>query len=1129
MSQMVEKKTGPITREWKLLQLSAGTEAALQQATYKLAEYLKENPGLDLADVAFTLKTGRRSYKYRRTAVCSDTRDAINVLSSIVNPESPGYRRIHTGMPAAPGRPVVFMFSGQGSLYVNMGLDLYNREPQFREEVDRCFHILESFSDLTFKDAIYPSPGSLQGYREAKKKIADVRYIGPITLLLEYSAAKLLMKWGLKPDALIGYSFGEYTAACLSGVFSLEDVLKLTLQRGEMMLRVPVGSMMSVPLPEKKLEQLLPGNISIAAVNGPGFCIVSGPPEPIKRLRDELRAGGHDAYRFRVPRAGHSRMMVPFKEEFMTYFKGIHMDAPKIPYISGLTGTWITRQQAASPGYWSQHMTETIRFCDGIGQLIRELAPIFVQLGSDKTLPMFVNQQQEKGRPILALNMVKHREEKVPDLRFLLSRLGQLWMAGIRINWSEFYSYEKRKPVHFPRDLFRYKAGAKVNVPLERVDQAGPTVSNAYIPPRNDMEQKLVGICNELFDFERIGVRDDFFELGGDSLKAVVYGTLIHKELQVKVPMTEIFKRPTIEALAQYLGGAEESEYASLAPPESREYYTLSSAQKRIYFMQQMNRGGTYYNVPYVMALEGKLENEKLEYAFARLVRRHESFRTGFDIVDDEPVQRVRKSVDFAIEYREAASEVEVETIIRRFIRAFDLSRAPLLRIGLISIKNRQEQSIMMVDMHHLIGDGVSGGILVREFMKSCAGEELSPLKLQYTAFSQWQNWERKRGAFARQEEYWRDQFAGDLPVLNLPSDFPRPEVKRFAGSRCYFPIEEETLRRLKDLARQEEVTLFVLMLAVYNILLSKLSGQEDIVVGTPVAGRLHPDLRNIIGMFVNTIALRNFPSGEKSFIEFLREVKEKSLAGIENQECQFEDLIDRVGAARDTSRNPLFDTIFAIYKLDTPEIKIPGLKLKPFDFTDNVSKFDMTVIGKEEKGTLRFTIEYCTELFRENTIKAFMQYYLKIVSAVLDNPGVKLADIRLSERKTVSPARKRLFNRYRGYLDSRDEQSFHISEAMIFEGKVDKEKLEKAFKELFRRYEILDKNFEMVDGEVVEKENGEFSPEVEIWEADDADIKNILDGNTPLRKVETVKPAQEHFSLSSVKLEKKQRRRKEI
>lgn len=558
------------SRSFQLLLLSAKTTDSLDKMTENLGEYLKKNllnrgnhenptnPGPTLADAAYTLQTGRKSLQYRRYLV---TPSPAGAVPSLCSPTEQGLQI----RKAADEKPsLVLMFSGQGAIYVNMGLELYTQEPQFREEMDHGFSILETLSGINCKDMLYPSPGELGA---AKKKMGAPRYNGALTLLFEYSLAKLMMKWGLEPQALIGYSFGEYTAACLSGVFSLQDVLKLALQRGEMMVGMPVGSMMSVPLPEIELKHRLSTDISLAAVNGPEFCIVSGPPQPVKRLRDELRAQGHDAYRFRVPRAGHSRMMVPFKDELIAHFEGIPVHTPKIPYISGLTGTWITSQQAVSPQYWAQHMTETIRFYDGIGRILSELNPIFVQVGSERALPLYVDMHPLKNEENLAMNLIRYEKEKHHDVSFLLDRIGELWQCGLDIDWKAFYANEKRSRISLPTYPFKHKSyplpgnidqlaagvisGKKIEIspPSPSQDEstgaerekisAAPVklkqtrenakLSTPYAPPRDETEQELVEIFQSFFSIEPVGIHDDFYDLGGDSLRAVQLTGLIKK------------------------------------------------------------------------------------------------------------------------------------------------------------------------------------------------------------------------------------------------------------------------------------------------------------------------------------------------------------------------------------------------------------------------------------------------------------------------------------------------------------------------------------------------------------------------------------------------------------------------
>lgn len=1124
-------------KEWQLITLSARTQAALDGITQNLVDFLRENPQMALADVAYALQMRGRAFKNRRIAVCSDIQDAVNVLSSIDRVASPDFRRVHTFVSKIIDRPVIFMFSAQGSQYVNMGLELYQREPLFHEEMDRCFDVLKVFLGTDVKNILYPQVGQEEeAEEETEAKINDILYSGPLKFIFEYSLATMLMKLGIRPKAMIGHSLGEYLAACLSGVLSFEDALSLVVLRGELMKKLPTGAMMYVSLSEDELRPLLDDDISLAAVNAPSLCIVSGLKEAVDRFEVWLRKRKYECLRLNLSTAGHSKEMNTILRGFAEKIERIKLNEPKIPYIAGLTGKWITPAEASDPKYWEQHLVGTVRFSDGVKELLKEPNCIFIQVGPDKTLPQFVNQHLDSKSGVQIMNLVKYKWEKVSDVHFTLRKLGRLWLAGINIDWSAFHAGEKRDLIRFPQNLFKLKRNKRENPVKDssNVLQPEPDVLNPYLAPRNPLEQVLVNICRELFGFDRIGVEDDFFELGGDSLKAVAFGTLVHKELNVRVPLTEFFSRPTVRELAEYINSAKKSSYIPLNPTEMKEYYVLSSAQKRIYFLQQMDIDGTYYNVPYVVTLEGRVDEEKLQRVFAQLIERHESFRTSFDMLKGEPVQKTARTVNFSIEYYKAEREDEVEKFIDLFIRAFELTRPPLLRAGLIRVA--EEKYILMVDMHHIVSDGISVVVLIKEFMKLYDGEILPAMRLHYKAFSEWQD--REKDCLINQREFWLKEFAGDIPVLRLPTDFERPEVKSFEGSRLHFYIEERETTELKALAQREEATLFMVVLAIFNVLLFKLSGQKDIVVGSPVAGRMHSDLRNIIGMFVNTVALRNFPEPEKRFVEFLREIKERTIAAFENQDYQFEDLVDQVRVTRDLGRNPLFDVLFTIYKLDTPEIRIPGLKLKPLDFADKISKFDITFIGKEEEDKLLFTIEYCTKLFKEETIEKFIRHFRNIVSSILKNPEKKISEIEPPgwqvEKKGIwsvekgayyplSAAQKEIFNLNRL---NRQDSRHNNPETITLEGGFDESRIQDAFKNLIQRHEALRKSFEMVDGEIVQKihENIEF--ELEFFEASDGDIDKIIKGDTEIRKVGY---NVENNSLASINLEKRKRRVREI
>jgi amino acid adenylation domain-containing protein len=443
-----------------------------------------------------------------------------------------------------------------------------------------------------------------------------------------------------------------------------------------------------------------------------------------------------------------------------------------------------------------------------------------------------------------------------------------------------------------------------------------------------------------------------------------------------------------------------QEEYASIEPAEKKEYYAPSSSQKRMYFLQQLDLESTVYNMLSVIPIPVHIDLEKLETTFKKLIRRHETLRTSFAMVQDKLVQQIHREVDFKIHRYNRMDD---------FVRSFDLTQAPLLRAGVIGTGTGGRH--LAIEMHHIISDGISIGIMTGDFMALDRGEHLPPMRLQYRDYAQWHNRTVRREACKKQEAYWLTLFSGEIPVLDLPTDYPRPSFQSFEGSSVLFEIPVKETALLKEMALKKEFTLYMILLSLLTILMSKLSGQEDIVIGTPIAGRGHADLESIIGMFVNTLALRNFPSGEKTIESFLHEVKQRILEAFENQDYQFEDLVEEVVSNRDVARNPLFDVMFALQDLE----EYPGNKSAfaddtvgktgTGDYKNPVSKFDMSWTAMEIGNCLVFRIEYCTKLFKEETILKFIEFFKKIVTSSIENSGRKISQIKIiteEEKKRV-------------------------------------------------------------------------------------------------------------------------------
>jgi amino acid adenylation domain-containing protein/FkbM family methyltransferase len=557
-------------------------------------------------------------------------------------------------------------------------------------------------------------------------------------------------------------------------------------------------------------------------------------------------------------------------------------------------------------------------------------------------------------------------------------------------------------------DSFPLSPNGKIDKKALPAPKAG-VVARELVKPVNDEERKLVGIWSEILGIggDTISTDADFFELGGHSIKAAIFVSRIHKDFDVKLPLAEIFTTPTIRDLARYIQKAAEDKFVSIPEAPRSEAYPLSAAQNRLFVLQRMEPASTVYNLPQVVLLEGDVDMEKLSGTFGKMIQRHESLRTSFQLREGLPVQVVKEAVDFEVA-RVDVPEEELSAAIADFIRPFDLAQPPLMRVRIATVKPGRH--ILMLDLHHIISDGASNEIFVSEFSALYAGMRLPALKLKYKDYAYWQQSPQQREQMNVQREYWIERFKGDIPVLVLPTDYKRPRIQSFEGDAVHFSIPAEAAEELKALALQENATKFMLLLAIVNVILCRLSGQEDIVVGTPLAGRRHADLQPIIGMFVNTVALRNAPSLDKSFIEFLNDVKKSTVEAFENQDYQYEELVDQVVANRDVGRNPLFDVVFTLQNTEQQELETEAdgageLSVQPYPFAHETAKFDMTLTAVDSPDGLFFKWEYCTRLFKEETIRRFIDYLNTIVSEVIAKPDAPLGALDVvgeRERETL-------------------------------------------------------------------------------------------------------------------------------
>ncbi|UUH72303.1 plipastatin non-ribosomal peptide synthetase PpsC [Bacillus subtilis] len=524
----------------------------------------------------------------------------------------------------------------------------------------------------------------------------------------------------------------------------------------------------------------------------------------------------------------------------------------------------------------------------------------------------------------------------------------------------------------------------------------GAADAETYTAPRNVTEMKLSQLWEDVLKNGPVGIHDNFFDRGGHSLKATALVSRIAKEFDVQVPLKDVFAHPTVEGLAAVIREGTDSPYEAIKPAEKQETYPVSSAQKRIYVLQQLEDGGTGYNMPAVLELEGKLNLERMDRAFKELIKRHESLRTAFEQdAGGDPVQRIHDEVPFTLQPTALGERTEQEAAAA-FIKPFDLSQAPLFRAQIVKVSD--ERHLLLVDMHHIISDGVSVNILIREFGELYNNRRLPALRIQYKDYAVWQEGFKTGDAYKTQEAYWLKQLEGELPVLDLPADHARPPVRSFAGDKVSFTLEPEVASGLHKLARENGSTLYMVLLAAYTAFLSRLSGQEDIIVGSPIAGRPHKDLEPILGMFVNTLALRTRPEGGKPFVQYLQEVRETALEAFEHQDYPFEELVDKLELTRDMSRNPLFDVMFVLQNMDQESLELNELCLKPAAHNGHqTSKFDLTLYTQEQpRGLLTFQMEFSTDLYKKKTIEKWLQYFINMLLSIIKDNKAALGTINI-------------------------------------------------------------------------------------------------------------------------------------
>ena len=518
-----------------------------------------------------------------------------------------------------------------------------------------------------------------------------------------------------------------------------------------------------------------------------------------------------------------------------------------------------------------------------------------------------------------------------------------------------------------------------------------------FSPPQTPTETALAQVWQNVLGIEQIDRNDSFFDIGGDSLSIVMVMSQIPQQFHVELALEDVYLQPQLKEVAALIDAAELCSHQPIVSAPKQDDYPVSSAQQRMWIIEQAAGGNAAYNIPMAFKLRGKVNLPRLRAAFEALILRHDSLRTSYVLRGGELRQQIADSVDLPL-VRAECKHRELDEQLKSQIKPFDMQTAPLMRAALIKT---EKETIFFIDIHHSIADGRSAKILIDDLVALYDDEILPSPLFEYKDYAVWQRSYMKSESIALQCEYWQSTLNGELPLLNLHTDRPRASTQQFSGARLSFNIPKQTADKLRDFAKQHGATLFMSILAVYNILLAKYTGQEDIIVGTPVSGRGRQEVQDIVGVFINTLPLRNRPLADLSFLQFFNQLTKNSISAFAHSDYPLERMISDISLARDASRNPLFDTML-VHSAQPQDFSLGNATCSHYPFDPDIAKLDLTLEVYESDEGLECQFEYNTMLWNEPTIRRISRHLSRLFDTLPDEPDTRIKDVAMLSQNEI-------------------------------------------------------------------------------------------------------------------------------
>lgn len=996
-----EREQRPSERDAHLIVLSARTRAALERQVSRIAAHFERHPDTDLADAAHTLQKGRREYEHRAAVVVRDA-SAPSGQIDLAN------RAMAIAGPIRQAPKVCFMFPGQGAQHLGMARGLYASEPDFRKAFDQCVEAFSGELDFDLRALIFG---------EAEDGALDRTSVTqPALFAVEYAMAKLWEGLGIEADAMIGHSIGEYVAACLAGVMSLGDAAALVAERARLMQSLPAGVMLMVPLSEAELRPYLSTECSLAAVNGPHICVLSGPLHAIEPVEAGLAAKGVETRRLHTSHAFHSSMMDPILARFEQRVASVRLSAPTKPYLSNVSGDWIRAEQATDPRYWTAHLRGTVRFGDGMRRLLEDPNQLLLEVGPGQVLTTLA--RRSFGATDAAISSARHAQDTRGDLEVFLQALGTLWSKGCRVDWAGLYRGEARMRVPLPGYAFDRKrywidpSGRSASQAVSDTSHHGAaTAGDSTVPGRKSASygstvgECLLEICRQAFGVQAISPDDNFFELGGDSLLATQLTAVVRDQLGIKLRLSDLFESPRFSDLIERLQAGGTDMDASIQQPERlsriepdldnrHQPFPLTDIQQAYW----VGRSGAIElgEVATHIYLEVEIKDGDIPRfvdAWNVLIQRHDMLRAVFLASGEqqiiEHVPRYEFEVfDLESMNEEAALERQLALRAQMSHQVLPADRWPLFDIKALRSTQRRFRLCISIDI--LLVDAWSMNMLIEQWLQLYhePARTLPAIDFSFRDYVIAEHALQQTEVYRESEQYWFDRIeslpaAPDLPLAQSPSALVNPNFIR----RMY-QMDKVRWSKLKQRAVDAGLTPSGMLMAAFAEVLGQWSGNPHFTINLTMYSRhpFHEHVDQIVGDFTSLTLLEVDNRNASSFRSHAERVQKQLWADLDYRYVSAIHVLREI-TRRNGSRVSMpivFTSTLGARTLEHESDALDQLGEEGFGVSQTSQVWlDHQVM--EWKGQLRFNWDAVDALFPEGMVQDMFDAYCGFVERLVD------------------------------------------------------------------------------------------------------------------------------------------------